>query len=97
MAPIATAVLITITEDGEVGHWGLPPFVAEAIVAAERARRGAQPDAGASGYGEVSRDMVPAREAVSEAHSAAQRGARGRPGNPGEALEALSEAQGGAE
>ena len=47
MSAIATAVLVTITEDGEVEHWSLPPAVAASVIAAERARRaGAEPQAG---------------------------------------------------
>jgi len=38
---IAFAVLYTITDDGEVEHTAIPPFVAEPILAAERARRDA--------------------------------------------------------
>jgi len=40
-AAIAFAVLYTITEDGEVDHTAIPVFVAEPILAAERARRDA--------------------------------------------------------
>jgi hypothetical protein len=45
---VAAAVLLTMRRDGSVEQTSVPPFVAEPILAAERARRAAQPALGAT-------------------------------------------------